>query len=110
MPHRWRLTSLAIAAVVSLASTSHADSAVITSGTIQLFWDGSTSGIDLRGNGTHLIAEDMQASPQGLQGGQIVDLGSTVSTSAMTHPVDVTVNGTAYASVWVRGQFSIVAT
>ena len=99
MSHSWRSVCLAIIVSVSFASTSRADSAVITSGSIGMFWDGSLSGIDLSGDGTHLIAEDMATPPQSFQAGQIADLSSTVVTST-NHPVSVTVGGTMYSSVW----------
>src|SRR5215813_6502536 len=86
MSDRWRSVCLAIVASVSFVSTLHADSAVITSGSINFFWDGSLSGIELFGNGTHVIA----------------DLSSGVVTST-SHPVDATINGTTYSSVWVKG-------
>jgi regulation of enolase protein 1 (concanavalin A-like superfamily) len=109
MSDRWRTTCLAIAAGVCFASTVRADSAVITSGFISMFWDGSLSGIDLQGDGTHLIAEDMGVPPQSFQAGQIADLSTTVG-SSVNHTVTVTVNGTTYSSVWVRTQFSVAAT
>lgn len=109
MSHRWRTGCLAIVAVVSLASTARADSAVITSGLISMFWDGSLSGIDLQGDATHLIAEDMSVPPQSFQAGDIADLSRAVGTS-VGHPVTVTVNGTTYSSVWVRAEFSVSAT
>jgi hypothetical protein len=108
MSHYWRSVCLAIVASVSLVSTSRADSAVITSGSISMFWDGSLSGIDLSGDGTHLIAEDMTTPPQSFQAGQIADLSSGVVTST-NHPVVVTINGTTYSSVWVKGQLSVTA-
>jgi hypothetical protein len=73
-----------------------------------MFWDGSLSGIDLQGDATHLIAEDMSVPPQSFQAGDIADLSRTVGTS-LDHPVTVTVSGTTYSSVWVRGQFSVSA-
>lgn len=108
MSDRWRTTCLAIAAGVCFGSTARADSAVITSGVIAMFWDGSLSGIDLQGDGTHLIAEDMGVPPQSFQAGQIADLSTTVG-SSVNHTVTVTVNGTTYSSVWVRAQFSVAA-
>ena len=101
MSHCWRTTCLAIIAVVSLASASRADSAVITSAFISMFWDGSLSGIDLQDDGTHLIADDMAVPPQSFHLGQIADLSSTVGTT-VDHTVTVTVDGTTYSSVWVR--------
>jgi hypothetical protein len=109
MSHGWRTGYLAIVAVVSLASTAGADSAVITSGFISMFWDGSLSGIDLQGDATHLIAEDISVPPQSFQAGDIADLSRTVGTS-LDHPVTVTVNGTTYSSVWGTAQFSVSAT
>jgi len=102
MSDRWRSVCLAMVASVSFVSTLHADSAVITSGSINFFWDGSLSGIELFGNGTHLIAEHMTTPPQSFQAGQIADLSSGVVTST-SHPVDATINGTTYSSVWVKG-------
>jgi hypothetical protein len=84
MSHCWRTTGIAIIAVVSLASTSRADSAVITSGFISMFWDGRLSGIDLQGDGTHLIAEDMGVLPQSFQAGQIDDLSSPSARTSTT--------------------------
>jgi hypothetical protein len=109
MSYRGRLTLLAIVFVCS-SDLAWADSAVITSGFISMSWDGSVSGIDLQGDGTHLSAENVQSPPSTLQVGQIADLGSTVGTSTMNHPVSATVNGTTYDSVWVKGRFSVVAT
>jgi hypothetical protein len=104
MSDRWRSVCLAIVASVSFVSTSRADSAVITSGSINFFWDGSLSGIELFGDGTHLIAEHMTTPPQSFQAGQIADLSSGVVTSA-SHPVDAAINGTTHSSVWVKGRF-----
>ncbi len=109
MPQGWRLVFLAVAAVVPLAPQARADSAVITSGTIQLYWDGSRGGIDLRGAETHLVAEDTQTAPPSLQAGETADLSRVVRTAATSHPVSATVNGVTYASVWVAGQFTVTA-
>ena len=109
MSYGWRLVCLAIVAGVYSVSNAAADSAVITSGTFQMSWDSSATGVDLRGPGTHLIAEDMAGAPGGFQAGQILDLSRTVGTSTTNHPVSATVNGTTYDSVWVRGQLSVAA-
>jgi hypothetical protein len=108
MSDRWRSACLAIVASVSFVSTVRADSAVITSGSINIFWDGSLSGIELFGDGTHLIAEHMTTPPQSFQAGQIADLSGMVVTST-NHPVDATISGTMYSSVWVKGRFSVTA-
>jgi len=100
MSYCWRTIYLAIIAIVCLASTSRADSAVMTSGFISMFWDGSLSGIDLQGDGTHEIAEDMNVAPQSFQAGQAADLSRAVGTN-VNHSVTVTVVGTTYSSVWV---------
>ena len=109
MSYRGRLTLLAIVFVCSRA-LAWADSAVITSGFISISWDGSVGGIDLQADGTHLSAEETQSPPASLQAGQVVDLGTTVGTSRMNHPVSATINGTTYNSVWVKGRFSMMAT
>jgi hypothetical protein len=109
MSYRWRFAFLAIVAVVYPASTSFADSTVITSGSFQMYWDSSAGGVDLKGPGTHLVAENMAGAPTELQAGQVVDLSRNVGTSMVNHPVPATVNGTTYSSVWVRGQLSVTA-
>ncbi len=53
---------------------------------MQLSWDGSMGGIDLHGDATHLVAENIEAPPQGFQSGQIIDLGSPVATATMNPP------------------------
>lgn len=109
MSHRWRLLFLAMVAVVCFPPVARADSAAVTSGAVSVYWDGSLGGIELRGAGTHLIAEEMQSAPQGFQAGQIANLSATVGTATMNHPVSATVNGTTYPSVWVKGQFAFMA-
>jgi hypothetical protein len=97
MPYCWRTIYLAIIAIVCLASTSRADSAVMTSDVISMFWDGSLSGIYPQRDGTHLIAEGMNVPPQSFQAGQVADLSRPVGTNV--NLVTVTVGGTTYSSV-----------
>jgi len=65
-----------------------------------MFWDARLSGIDLQGDGTHEIAEDMNVASQSFQAGQAADLSRAVGTN-VNHSVTVTVVGTTYSSVWV---------
>jgi hypothetical protein len=109
MTDHWRASLLAIAALTVSPGSARADSAVITSGSVSLTWDGSLSGIDLIGSGTHLMAEHLETPPNQMRAGNVQDLSRTSGTSTMSHPVSATVNGTTYSSVWVKGQFTISA-
>ena len=105
----WLASYVAAIALTNAVGAAQGGPAAVTSGAIQMYWDGSPSGIDLVGPGTHLIAEDAQAPPRSMRVGDLVNVSRKITTSIMNHPVSVMVNGTSYSSVWVKGQFDISA-
>jgi hypothetical protein len=101
------LTAAILMVSVRVAS---ADTVILTSGTVSLYWDGSLSGFQVSGSGTQLNGEVLQAAPGSLGANATADLSGTVRTTLFSnHPSSETVNGTSYPSVWVKGAFTFTA-
>jgi len=101
---------LAIIAGVSCPLAAFAESTAITSGSVSVAWDGTAGTIELRGTGTHLVAEEVQSAPLSLQTGQQANLSTTIVTSTANRSFSATVSGTTYPTVWVKGTLTFTAT
>ncbi len=95
--------------LLCVAAPQFAAGADISGGAVSLYWDSSSSSFSLTGPDTQMSADFRAGTRTAWTVGQTADLSASVNVLDATHPRTVTVNGTTYSNVFVKGTLTFRA-